>query len=253
MKKKTVIRALASVLAVAAAGTGAFFIARGVQLNKYKNMKISLPSDFTVTAHTGCMGTADNSLEAIIKGAEFAEIVEFDLRFAADGMPVLAHDEPADDEIALDGALAELKKHEKLRANIDLKEKTHLEKVRETAERLGVKDRIFFTGVEEQDVEAVKTACPDIPYYLNVGVDKNKKNDREYIMSLAEKIKDSGAVGINMSFEGLSVELVSVFHENGLLVSVWTVNRELDMYRVLTLSPDNITTRNPDKLKEILT
>jgi len=41
-------------------------------------------------------------------------------------------------------------------------------------------------------------------------------------------------------------------HENGLFVSVWTVNENIDMVRMLALSVDNITTRNPCKLKLII-
>lgn len=252
VKKKTIIIAAVTALAFAGAGTGIFYGVRAAELSKYKNMKINLPQAFTVTAHTGCMGTDDNSLEAMRKGAEFADIVEFDVRFNSDGAPVLTHDEPKGGEITLDEAFAELKKHENLKANIDLKEKTNLEKISEAAERQGVKDRIFFTGVEESDIEAVKTACPDIPFYLNAAVDKKRRDDKEYIMSLVETVKNSGAVGINLSKDCVSEALVGAFHENSLLVSVWTVDRELDMYRAISLSPDNITTRNPDLLRKIL-
>lgn len=41
-------------------------------------------------------------------------------------------------------------------------------------------------------------------------------------------------------------------HEKGLLVSVWTVDKTDDMYLAAAQKPDNITTRNPDKLAEII-
>ena len=54
----------------------------------------ALPENFTVTAHTGCEDTADNSLEAISAGiAAGADIVEFDLRFDSEGKGILSHDE----------------------------------------------------------------------------------------------------------------------------------------------------------------
>ncbi|MDD6271496.1 MAG: glycerophosphodiester phosphodiesterase family protein, partial [Ruminococcus sp.] len=74
----------------------------------------------------------------------------------------------------------------------------------------------------------------------------------EYIQSLVQKVKDAGAVGINFNYKALTSELVEIFHENGLSVSVWTVDKEIDMYKCLTCSPDNITTRNPQKLRDIL-
>ncbi|MCQ2463606.1 MAG: hypothetical protein MJ177_09445, partial [Clostridia bacterium] len=56
--------------------------------------KPALPADFTITAHTGCMGTKPNSLDSICAGDRYkSDIVEFDLRFDPDGNPVLWHDE----------------------------------------------------------------------------------------------------------------------------------------------------------------
>ena len=66
-------------------------------------MKTNLPENFTYTAHTGCVKTADNSLEAIEEGAKHgADIIEFDLNFLPDGTPVLSHDKPKGNEITLD-------------------------------------------------------------------------------------------------------------------------------------------------------
>jgi glycerophosphoryl diester phosphodiesterase len=65
-------------------------------------------------------------------------------------------------------------------------------------------------------------------------------------------VKDNGAIGINFNKDSATKELVDTFHNNGLLVSIWTVNEEKDMHKILYFAPDNITTRNPDVLKEIL-
>ena len=48
-----------------------------------------------------------------------------------------------------------------------------------------------------------------------------------------------------------SKKMVEIFHKEGLMVSVWTVNKEKDMHKVLPLGCDNITTRQPTKLIEI--
>jgi glycerophosphoryl diester phosphodiesterase len=65
-------------------------------------------------------------------------------------------------------------------------------------------------------------------------------------------VKNAGAMGINFKYTSASKELVDVFHENGLLVSIWTVDDENNMYKILSFGPDNITTRNPDKLAKII-
>ena len=78
------------------------------------------------------------------------------------------------------------------------------------------------------------------------------RKDDAYINSLVEKVKESGAVGINFNKKNASKKLVDAFHKNGLLVSVWTANKESDMRRLLAFAPDNITTRRPDIMAEIM-
>ena len=71
-------------------------------------------------------------------------------------------------------------------------------------------------------------------------------------MSLVEKVKNAGAIGINFKYTGATKELVEIFRENGLLVSIWTVNSKFRMKKILSFLPDNITTRKPDKLSSIV-
>ena len=43
-----------------------------------------------------------------------------------------------------------------------------------------------------------------------------------------------------------------VMREQGMLVSFWTVDRKADMARIAALGPDNITTKEPIKLRELI-
>ncbi len=206
---------------------------------------------FTYTAHTGCMKTKQNSLESIEKGYENgAHIVEFDLNFNKNGEPVLSHDEPIGGEVTLEQAFEKVSTYENLRVNVDVKKDIYIEKVKPLAEKYGIADRIFFTGIHDGFVK--KASETGIDYYLNVGVEKPGKQTEEYLMSLVEKVKNAGAIGINFNKRGSSKRLVEVFHNNGLLVSIWTVDRKRKMKKVLSFSPDNITTRKPDKLRKII-
>ena len=75
MKKKIKI-----LIAVASCSVGAL-VGVSCLCNNVKSTDFVLPESFTVTAHTGCEGTEDNSLESIRKAYEnSADIVEFDLR-----------------------------------------------------------------------------------------------------------------------------------------------------------------------------
>ena len=203
-----------------------------------------LAGSITVTAHSGCMALADNSLEAMAAGVEAgAQIVEFDLNYTADGSPVLSHDTPREEEtyVTLAQAFAFLLEHPGIQANVDVKDTAYLEKVPDLAAQAGVTEQIFFTGIEEKDVAAVREKCPGIPYYLNASVSEN-----EDLNALAEKVASLGAVGLNTHWKDASPALIRVFHKNGMPVSVWTVNEVKDVYRAAIYGADNITTRRPD-------
>ena len=247
MKKCTKI-----ILGTAAVAVAGIAVTAGY-ISYIKNKDVSLPEKFTVTAHTGCEGTADNSLEAIRKGFESgADIVEFDVHFNSSGEPVLAHDYAADDSVKLKDAFDLVAKCEGLRVNVDCKTVDNLKAIVNTAEECGVKDRIFYTGIEVKDVKTVKADTPEIKYYLNTSINISRKNDEHYIRSLVTLTKAVDAKGLNIHFSEASEKMIKIFHSEGLEVSLWTVNKELDMHRVLALGCDNITTRQPSKLIKII-
>ena len=43
-----------------------------------------------------------------------------------------------------------------------------------------------------------------------------------------------------------------MLHDNGYKLSVWTVDSQKTMKRILVCSPDNITTKHPDRLQKII-
>ena len=212
----------------------------------------ALPDGVKYTAHTGCVNTPDNSLESIEAGVKFgAGIVEFDVRFY-NGDIVLSHDEPKGGEVTIEQAFLKVKEYEKLMVNVDVKSTQELHLVQDIAEKTGVLDRIFFTGIFENDTETVKRECPLVTYYLNTDVLPKSKHTPEYLQSLVDKVKNCGAVGINFKKTNASKKLVDAFHDAGLKVSIWTVSKEPEMYKILSLCPDNITTRRPDKMQAIM-
>lgn len=219
-----------------------------------KSTEYTLPEGFTVTAHTGCEGTDDNTLDSIRAGAAAgADIVEIDLHFLPDGTPVLKHDTPKESEKlpTLEEAF-ELLSTLDVKMNVDVKSTANIPAVASLAEKYGVTDKIFFTGVDEEFLPAVRDGAPGTPYYLNVSVDKKKNADPAYLSSLVEKVKGCGAVGINAKYTNCSKELVAAFHSEGLPVSVWTAKNKSQMLRCLSLEADNITTRKPSELRTLL-
>ena len=69
---------------------------------------------------------------------------------------------------------------------------------------------------------------------------------------LIDRVKASGAVGLNIRYTDCSRLMVDMLHNEGLKVSVWTVNRRSDMKKVLALGCDNITTRKVADLLSII-
>jgi large subunit ribosomal protein L4 len=92
----------------------------------------------------------------------------------------------------------------------------------------------------------------DYGYSINKKTKRLMKNNEKYIRSLVSDVKRLGAVGINLRFKAVSKKMVDIFRQEGLMVSVWTVNNEKDMRKVLPLGCDNITTRQPSMLLEII-
>ena len=233
------------------AGGTALFVSNYLFRLNLKNALI--PEGFTLTAHTGCEGTKDNSLAAITLGfGSGADIVEIDLNFNSEGVAVLSHNEPKGKEPTLDEAFALVAGYKGLFVNVDVKNTLDLRQVTELAEKHRIRDRIFFTGVTEELLEEVKNQTPDVLYYYNKKLEKGKIEDLAYIGSLIEEVKNAGAAGLNIHHKSCSEIMVREFHKAGLKMSVWTVNKKPDMARVLKLGCDNITTRKPVELKGII-
>ncbi len=218
------------------------------------NISVRLPDGFTVTAHSGCEGTPENSMEFIRKGVEInAQILEVDVTFRADGTPVLIHKEQADADEGLlfDEAVRYISENsDTVRLNLDLKSTANLPEVVRILDRYGMRERCFYTGVNADFVEAVR-ADGELPYYLNTTITRWKKHSPKELNAALERVKKSGAIGINCSLKYASKEMVELFRENGLLVSYWTANSKKEMIKLLNIAPDNITTRRPVFLNEI--
>ena len=110
------------------------------------NIKSEQPAArrYTVTAHTGAMNTPENSLLSMQVGFANADIVEFDVRFRSDGVPVLSHNWPLPkDAVLLEDAFRLLAQHPDKQANVDLKSTDNMPLVQLLVDRLDVLDVAF--------------------------------------------------------------------------------------------------------------
>ena len=211
---------------------------------------IALPSDFTVTCHAGSFRTKPNTIDSIVTAVEWgADIVEFDVSFRPDGTAVIIHNSsPAQNQgVLLDDALSVVAKSKKCRINLDIKSTANLPEVDRLVNKHGLFERVFYTGVFEHWVDAVKTTSA-IPYYLNHNITETEASDEKSALEIIEKTKNLGAIGINSQYKFASKEFCKTAHKNGILVSLWTVNKPSEMKKILETAPDNITTKKPNIL-----
>ena len=220
----------------------------------FKFIKIYRNPRMTITAHSGCNNTEPNSIASLEDGYNSgADIIEFDLNFDFYGVPYLCHDQFKGNEIKLEEAFTFLANNQNVKANIDVKKTDNMPAVFQLINLYNLSDRVFFTGVKKIFVEAVRIGCPGIAYYLNYKPEFLKVHcQQQYINKLVNEVKECNAIGINMRHYYLSRKLVKTFHENNLLVSVWTVNDPYFMQRAIFFGPDNITTKNPLNLKKLV-
>ena len=225
-----------------------------INLNKKKlSHNANLPEGFTVTCHAGSFSTKPNSLESVDVAVKWgADIVEFDVSFRPDGTAVIIHDSaPSMNQgILLDDALKIVASVDKCMINLDIKSTANLPEVDKLVNKHGLFERVFYTGVFEDWVDKVKTTS-DISYYLNHKITAEEAKSIDMINSVINKTKSCGAIGINSNYKFATKEFTDIAHQNGLLVSLWTVNKIKDMVKVIEMQPDNITTKKPDILKSI--
>lgn len=229
-----------------------------------------------VAAHTGCGVHPDNTIESFLEGMRAgADIVEVDVRVAADGTPVLLHDDSpllrehafeelnrADvrsrlDPIYRDYALATLEEAIALserggtRLNLDVKAADAVAPAMELVRRRGAQDRVYVTGC----TDGIPERFPDIRAMMNTPdflTPAQALRYATYAASVCRQAEEGGYAGLNMNARTCRREAVEAAHARGLLVWVYTVNGKAAMAKYAGMEVDAITTRRPDRLLQLL-
>ena len=220
--------------------------------SKIRERYKKLPETFTITHHAGAF-KKKNSLESIKYSLEYgADIIEVDISFTRHLVPVLKHNKISknNDAVLFEEAVKIVSADSKCKMNLDLKSVANLEEIDKIIKKYNMVSRVFYTGVTEKWVATVKKKSI-IPFYLNFKINSlnyYKKNNAE---ALAKKIKKLGAIGYNVEHTNASKKLCSAIKNEGLLLSIYTVNDSKEIQRVLTLYPDNITTKRIDLFEKL--
>ncbi len=221
----------------------------------YDERELSFVEGFTITAHTGAYDTAMNTIEfieAAIKNNP--QIIELDIRRRPDETVVMSHDFVVtnNDGVELEEAFKLLKDTD-IKINLDIKETRVLNSLYKLLLKYNLVERSFLTGIETTDVKAVKESdCAMMDYYLNYMPIRSKTFFDDYRQKLIDLLEETGAIGINCNYKYANSQLSSLLHKKGYKLSVWTVDSERTAQKMLVIKPDNITTKNPRMIDDVI-
>lgn len=228
-----------------------------------------------VTAHTGCMGMREHSLESVNAALTLgADIYEDDIRITRDGRLVLFHD---DQVLLKDGGrgsvsgmslteLAEtlpepptlleqvlrLVKTAGIMMNLDIKTPDCLEAVFALVARMDMAEQVLLSGCEQPVAAAADRYGRHIRKLLNVDI--GSFQTMSYTDAAAQACADArvtGCFGLNVPYRLARSELVSMAEREQLCVYVWTVTDEADMRRMADMGVASITTRDVARLMAV--
>lgn len=205
-----------------------------------------------ITAHSGCDGTPDNSLEFVKHALSCgADAFEIDVRCRG-GRLFMSHDETDLECPGLDEVFR-LMQGSSMKINCDLKEPGLEEAVLALAEQLGVWDQVLFSG----DVSIGKMAADEIirrKTLLNIDPLVGKVTPEELdarLEELVEGCRRCGAWCVNIHYGKCTEKLMKRMKEAGILISAWTVNKEDVARRLLDEGIYNITSRAPGMVMKL--
>lgn len=211
--------------------------------------------DMKITAHSGCDGTKENSLEFLKYALKTnVDCVEVDVR-NIDGELFLGHDESSG--VTLKQAFELLKKYPDKKMNCDLKEENLEELVYACAREENVVKQLIYSGyVDIHKCREGQIGFEKAEVYFNIeNVVENIYQERKYTDDLETvllKIHRSGIKVVNIEYHFLKSYLVSFLEQMHLKASVWTVNEKDDMSKFMQEDViENITTRNVKNALEV--
>ena len=215
-----------------------------------------------ITAHSGCDGTPDNSMEYIRHALTLAvDAFEVDVRRNDAGELILSHDRTMQEAVRLEEAFLLLKAYPEKKINCDFKQHGLEEDTVRLAMACGVDKQLIFTGsVNAALFRKGKNVYPDVAWYANIECfpeyDEKLKNSvseaeiKENLRELLQHMAGYETAGLNWNYK--KAEFIWREAQNaGIGISVWTVDDPAVQKKWLERDADNITTRKPVQLLNV--
>ena len=239
----------------------------------------------TITAHTGCEDTAENTVASALAGLSLgADAVEVDVRADAQGRLYLWHDDEVHTTDSGSLAVSELRLRDLLelercgrirfdhpqgrittlhdllgalanlpgRVNLDLKDDRSASLAGEAVNRAGFADRVLASGCSMPRARLFRRLNTLLPVFLNsdFGSARTPVSPARAEQESAAAA-DAGCCGLNIHHRLCSPVVVEAARKRSLLVSVWTVGARDGFERYIAMGVDNITTRDVRALVEV--
>lgn len=205
-----------------------------------------------VTAHSGCEGTPDNSLAYVRHALQGqADALEIDVHRRRSGELYISHDPSEAAQPNLQEVFSLLRGSGR-KLNCDLKEPGLEQAVLALAEQSGVGQQILFSGevawealrderVRCRTLMNIECVLPEIAQAYHRG----EMPGAETAGQAAQVFARTGALALNVNVKMCTLEILALFRERGVPLSVWTVNEEDAARRMLEAQVFNITSREP--------
>ncbi len=210
-----------------------------------------------LTAHSGCDGMKDNSMEFVSYALGLAvDAIEVDVRKGSGGALVLAHDDGPANATLFDVFLA-MKAHPEKKLNCDLKQDNLELDVWRLARQAGTDRQIIFSGTVSWDAAKAEPAIfKHADWFVNIellfpeikelGLTEAVGVLGPIYMAgkLQEFITGNGARCVNSHHSIASTPLYLELKKRQIPVSVWTPDDLQMIRRFMADGVYNITTRN---------
>lgn len=217
----------------------------------YDERTLRLSDNFTITAEAGAFSNNESSIEWVEACVNNnVNVIEISVRQRPDSTLVMNNEIVVtnNDGIPL-SKVFEMIKPTEIELNLNIKETKTLNALHDMLVEYDLLDRSFLTGIQTMNVSAVKeSTCANMDYYIDYQPSRIKIFAEDYAQQIIDRLKETGAVGINCNFSSAGGELAKLLHDNGYKISVYSVNSKYPMKRILMLKPDNITTKQYDKV-----
>lgn len=221
-----------------------------------------------VVAHRGAKGLVkiENSIEAFDKAIEVgSDLIELDVRRTSDNVIIINHDPTINGLVIKDHTYQELKdtcnslgyhlltldetisKYGKLiTLDIEIKEVGYEKDILDIIFKYLSPSEFYIRSFYDQAILNVKNICSDVYCYLLVGRGKITFRERLTEIFPKRRMKKCKADGISPLHKIMILGYTTRMHLRGVKVSVWTVNDEEIMRKLIKKGADYIVTNYPD-------